>query len=189
MGDIVVQSFMTLDGVVQGPGGSDEDRDNGFEHGGWQNTYEGGEELITEWESRTGALLLGRRTYDIWASYWPQEHGDFADRYNRIPKHVASRTQDTFTWTGTHHLGDDLATAVRAIEVDPGEEIRVWGSTQLVRSLAEADLVDEYRILTYPLVLGSGKRLFGDGFPLSRLRLVDTLVLDSGVVVTTYRRG
>ncbi len=188
MAHIVVQTFMTLDGVVQGPGGPDEDRDGGFEHGGWQGAYEGGDELIAEWESRTGALLLGRRTYDIWASYWPQEQGEFADRYNRIPKYVASRNRDSFEWSGTHHLGDDLATAVRAIEVEAGEEVRVWGSTQLVRSLAEADLVDEYRILTYPLVLGGGKRLFGDGFPLSRLSLVDTLTLDSGVVVSTYRR-
>lgn len=192
---VVVQTFLTLDGVAQGPGGADEDREGGFELGGWQQGYDLAE-LLLEWESKTEALLLGRKTYDIWSNAWavwpedaPGLQGEFTRRYNRVPKYVASRTVSSFDWKNTHHLGVDVPAAVRALQVAPGGEVRVWGSTELIRTLAEADLVDEYRIITYPVVLGTGKKLFGDGFPLSRLVLVSSQAHPSGVTVSIYRRA
>jgi dihydrofolate reductase len=202
MSSIVVQAFITLDGVVQGGGGPDEDREGGFSLGGWAMDYdeqmdalgEGGE-LVREWESKTDALLLGRKTYDIWARAWgvwdenaEGLEGELTRRYNRIPKYVASRTLTELGWKNSQLLGPDVLGAVEKLRAEPGGEIRVWGSTELIRSLAERDLVDEYRLAVYPLVLGTGKRLFPEGFPLSRLTLVETRALASGVVVNTYRR-
>ena len=203
MSSIVVQAFITLDGVVQGGGGPDEDREGGFDLGGWSMDYdeqmdalgEGGA-IIADWESRTEALLLGRKTYDIFARSWGvwDENadgfmGELTRRYNRIPKYVASRTLTEVEWKNTHILGPDVLAAVAKLREEPGGEIRVWGSTQLIRTLAEHDLVDEYRLDFYPIVLGTGKKLFPDGFPLSRLALVESRALASGVVVSTYRRS
>jgi dihydrofolate reductase len=201
MSRIVVQAFITLDGVVQAGGGPDEDREGGFEHGGWtaeideQDEGEGGE-IVGEWESRTEALLLGRKTYDIFSRSWGvwDENaegmmGEFTRRYNRIPKYVASRTLTELGWQNSHLLGPDVPAAVTKLRAEPGGEIRVWGSTQLVRTLAEHDLVDEYRLAVYPLVLGTGKKLFADGFPLAKLALAETRALTSGVVINTYRRS
>jgi len=195
MSPIVVQSFVTLDGVAQGPGGADEDREGGFEHGGWQEGYDL-TDLLLEWESKTEALLLGRKTYDIWSqawAVWPEDAsglmGEFTRRYNRVPKYVASRTVSSFEWKNSHHLDADVPAAVRALQVPSGGEVRVWGSLDLIRTLAEADLVDEYRIITYPVVLGTGKKLFGDGFPVTKLALVSSELHPSGVVVSIYRRA
>jgi dihydrofolate reductase len=193
MSSIVVQAFMTLDGVVQAPGGSDEDRADGFEHGGWQFDYEG-DDTVQQWEERTEALLLGRRTYEIFANSWgvwdedaEGFQGELTRRYNRIPKYVASRTLTELRWKNSHLLGSDVPGAVAKLPGEPGGEIRIWGSTLLIRTLAEHGLIDEYRLLVHPLVLGTGKRLFGDGFPLSRLALVDSRALPSGVLIATYR--
>ena len=203
MSSIVVQAFISLDGVVQGPGGSDEDREGGFDLGGWSMDYdremdtlnEAGA-IIEDWESRTEALLLGRRTYDIFAASWGvwDENaegfmGELTRRYNRIPKYVASRTLTDTSWKNTHLLGPDVPAAVAKLRDEPGGEIRVWGSSDLIRTLAEHDLVDEYRLVFYPIVLGTGKKLFPDGFPVSRLTLVESRPLASGVVVSTYRRS
>lgn len=203
MSTIVVQAFITLDGVVQAGGGPDEDRDGGFEHGGWAMDYddqrdklgEGGD-LVADWESRTEALLLGRKTYEIFARSWgvwdehaPGLQGELTRKYNRIPKYVASRTLTEVGWQNSRLLGPDVPAAVKKLRAEPGGEIRVWGSTQLIRTLAEHDLVDEYRLAVYPLVLGTGKKLFSDGFALARLTLVETRALRSGVVVNTYRRS
>ncbi|MGN6760426.1 MAG: dihydrofolate reductase family protein [Leifsonia sp.] len=202
MGTIVVQAFITLDGVVQGGGGPDEDREGGFELGGWAMDYDaqhdtgGGGELIREWERRTQALLLGRKTYDIFAGSWgvwdeaaPGLEGELTQRYNRIPKYVASRTLGELAWKNSYLLGPDVAGAVSRVRTEVSGEIRIWGSTELVRTLAEHDLIDEYRLCVYPLVLGTGKKLFGNGFPRSRLTLRDSRRLASGVVVNAYRRG
>ncbi|TXN32700.1 dihydrofolate reductase family protein [Lacisediminihabitans profunda] len=200
MSTIVVQAFMTLDGVVQAGGGPEEDREGGFEHGGWQDRYvvdEGeGATLVAEWESKTEALLFGRKTYEIFAGSWgvwdenaEGLQGEFTRRYNRIPKYVASRTLTELGWKNSQLLGPDVPGAVQSLRAQPGGEIRVWGSTQLIRTLAEHDLVDEYRLLVYPIVLGTGKRLFSDGFPLSTLALVETRALPSGILVNTYRRA
>lgn len=203
MGNIVVQAFITLDGVVQGPGGADEDREGGFEHGGWQMAYddrmdtadEGGT-IISEWESRTDALLLGRKTYDIWAKAWgvwnenaPGLMGELTRRYNRVPKYIASRTLTKLDWKNSHLLGDDVPTAVKKLRAERNGEIRIWGSTQLIKSLAEHNLVDEYRLAHYPIVPGTGKKLFADGFTLSQFTLAESRVLQSGVVINTYRRS
>jgi len=203
MSTIVVQAFITLDGVVQAGGGPDEDRDGGFEHGGWAMDYddrmdklgEGGD-LVADWESRTEALLLGRKTYEIFARSWgvwdenaEGFQGELTRRYNRIPKYVASRTLTELRWKNSRLLGPDVPAAVRKLRAEQGGEIRVWGSTQLIRTLAEHDLVDEYRLAVYPLVLGSGKKLFSDGFALARLSLLESRTLRSGVVVNTYRRS
>ena len=197
MSSIVVQAFMTLDGVVQSAGGRDEDRDEGFPYGGWQNDFDDelGTEIVRDWETRTEALLLGRVTYEIFAGSWgvwdedaPGLQGELTRRYNRIPKYVASRTLGGADWKNTQVLGPDVPEAVRRLRAQPGGEIRVWGSTQLVRALAEHDLVDEYRLLIYPLVLGTGKRLFAEGFPVSRFALAESRVLPSGIVLCVYRR-
>ncbi|WBU38001.1 dihydrofolate reductase family protein [Homoserinibacter sp. YIM 151385] len=194
MSRIVVQAFMTLDGVVQAGGGPDEDAEGGFPYGGWQRGYDEGD-VIELWESRTEALLLGRKTYEIWAGawgVWPEDAeglvGEFTRRYNRVTKYVASRTLTELGWRNSELLGDDVPVAVARLREQPGGEIRVWGSTELVRTLAEHDLVDEYRLLTYPLVLGTGKRLFAEGFPFRRMTLVESRTLASGVVITVYRR-
>ena len=193
---IVVQEFITLDGVIQGPGGAEEDLEGGFEHGGWQWDHDD-DGLILDWESRTEALLLGRKTYEIWADawgVWPEDAeglmGEFTRRYNRVPKYVASRTLTELGWKNSHLLGADLPAAVQELRDRPGEgEVRVWGSADLVRTLAEYDLVDEYRLMTYPIVLGTGKKLFPDGFPLTRFALVESQVVGGGVIVATYRRA
>ena len=195
MGTIVVQAFMTLDGVIQSPGSADEDREGGFELGGWQAGYDL-EELLLEWESKTEALLLGRKTYDIWSQAWgvwdenaPGLMGEFTRRYNRVPKYVASRTLTQLGWKNSRLLGEDLAAEVGAIRSAHEGEIRVWGSSNLIRSLAEFDLIDEYRLVVYPITLGTGKKLFSDDFPRSTFRLVDTQREASGVVVSKYRRA
>jgi dihydrofolate reductase len=204
MSTIVVQAFVTLDGVVQAGGGPDEDREGGFEHGGWMMDYdqqmdkldESGP-IIREWERKTEALLLGRKTYEIFARSWgvwdenaEGFQGELTRKYNRIPKYVASRTLITLGWKNSHLLGpDDVPAAVRKLRAEPGGEIRVWGSTVLIRTLAEHDLIDEYRLAVYPLVLGTGKKLFSDGFAPARLTLVETHALRSGVLISTYRRS
>ncbi|KRE78277.1 dihydrofolate reductase family protein [Arthrobacter sp. Soil763] len=196
MGSIVVQAFMTLDGVVQAGGGPDEDREGGFPYGGWQSGYSSAEdgEIVPEWESRTEALLLGRKTYDIFAGSWGVWdeaaggfQGELTRRYNRIPKYVASRTLTGLGWKNSQLLGPDIPAEVRKLRAATDGEIRVWGSTELIRTLAVHDLVDEYRLVVYPLVLGTGKKLFPPGFPLTRLTLVASRALSSGVLVNIYR--
>ena len=196
MSSIVVQAVMTLDGVVQGGGGPDEDREGRFEHGGWQQSYNGDSvgDVVREWESNAEALLLGRKTYEIFASSWgvwdegaEGFEGELTRRYNRIPKYVASRTLIEVGWKNSRLLGPDVPTAVEKLRAEPGGEIRVWGSTQLIRTLAKHDLIDEYRIVSYPIVLGTGKKLFSDGFPLTRLALTESRALSSGVVINVYR--
>jgi dihydrofolate reductase len=199
MSSIVVQAFTTLDGVVQSGGGPDEDREGGFEHGGWQEAYDDqgvGEEIVRGWERKTEALLLGRKTYETFAGAWGvwDENaegmvGELTRTYNRIPKYVASRTLTEVSWKNSHLLGADIPAAVKRLRAEPGGEIRVWGSTQLIKTLAEHDLVDEYRLLVYPLVLGTGKKLFSDGFAPTKLTRVETRALPSGVVVNIYRRA
>jgi dihydrofolate reductase len=198
MSSIVVQAFITLDGVVQGGGGADEDREGDFDLGGWQerhaDTGDVGQELIADWESRTEALLLGRKTYDIFSGSWGEWDesaegfvGELARRYNRVPKYVASRTLSEVGWKNSHLLGPDVAGAVARISAEPGGEIRIWGSTELIAVLAEHDLIDEYRLLWYPVVLGAGKKLFPAGFPQTSLTLVESRALPSGVVLTVFR--
>ena len=194
MGTIVVQEFVTLDGVAQAPGGPGEDGEGGFPYQGWQADYPDDSDLIESWESKVEALLLGRKTYEIWVDAWgswpedaPGLMGEFTRRYNRVTKYVASSTLTELRWKNSQLLGPDVPDAVRRLREEQEGEIRVWGSLDLIRTLAEHDLVDEYRLLIHPLVLGGGKRLFPEGFPPSRLALAESRVLSSGVVVAIYR--
>ena len=201
MSSIVVQEFITLDGVIQAPGGSTEDDQHGFPYGGWQQDYDrdhgadSDDDVILEWEKRTEALLLGRLTYSIWAQAWgvwpedaPGLQGEFTRRYNRVPKYVASRTLSELGWKNSHLLGDDVPAAVAALREQPGGEIRVWGSADLIQTLGAHGLVDEYRLMVYPIVLGTGKKLFPEGFPRTTLSLVETRTLGSGVQINVFRR-
>jgi len=203
MGKVIVHAFVTLDGVAQAPGGEDEDREGGFPNGGWMMKYdeemdkldEGGK-VVEEWESKTDALLLGRKTYDIWCGAWavwdedaPGFMGENTRRYNRVPKYVASTTLTELPWKNSHLLGPDVPAAVKKLKAERGGEIRVWGSTVLMRTLAEHDLIDEYRLAVYPIVLGTGKKLFSEGMPFAKFTLVETRPLQSGVLINTYRRG
>jgi len=201
MSTVVVQASITLDGVVQGGGGPDEDREGGFEHGGWMMGYDEqfdklneGEGVVREWESKTEALLLGRKTYDIFSrswGVWDEDaegfQGELTRLYNRIPKYVASRTLTEVGWKNTRLLGPDVPAEVATLRAEPGGEIRVWGSTELIRTLAGHDLIDEYRLIVYPLVLGTGKKLFPDGFPHTRLELAESSALPGGLLVNIYR--
>lgn len=203
MSSIVVQEFITLDGVIQAPGGPSEDDEHGFPYGGWQMDFDrergGGDaddDVVVQWEERTEALLLGRRTYDIWSrawGVWPEDapglQGAFTRRYNRVPKYVASRTLTALAWKNSHLLGDDVPAAVAALRDQPGGEIRVWGSADLIQTLGAHDLVDEYRLMTYPIVLGTGKKLFPDGFPRTTFEVAESRTLGSGVQITVYRRA
>lgn len=191
---IVVSDFMSLDGVVQAPGGRDEDPDGGFEHGGWSMRYFDADTMgptLEEVMGKTEALLFGRRTWQVMAGAWPGRAGDpFADRMNEITKYVASRTlsQDDLTWTNSHLLPpDDVIGAVEKLKIEDGGDIQVMGSASLVSQLIENDLVDEYRLMIEPVILGGGKRLFPEDGAMRGLELVDTSLSGSGVHICTYR--
>jgi len=190
MGQLIVTEFVTLDGVGQAPGGVDEDRDGGFPHGGWQAPVSdpGSGAVIFEQASTMGALLLGRRTYDIFAGYWPNASEDipFTGLLNGIPKYVASHTlTEPLSWHGTSLLGGDLAERIAALE-DRHGEVHVIGSLNLVQSLLRLGLVDRLNLWVYPLILGTGKQLFAGGAAPTALRLTDSTTYPSGTVHLTY---
>jgi dihydrofolate reductase len=191
---IVLSDFISLDGVVQAPGGRQEDTDGGFAHGGWSMRFFDVETMgpaIDEAMQTTGALLFGRRTWQTMAAAWPKRAGDpFADRMNEIEKYVASRTltQDDLDWTNSTLLPpDDVIGAVRQLRAEPGDDIQVMGSSNLASQLIASDLVDEYRLMIEPIVLGGGKRLFPDDGQARRLELVSTTTSTTGVHICTYR--
>jgi dihydrofolate reductase len=185
---------MSLDGVVQAPGGREEDTDGGFAHGGWSKPYfdpEAMGSVIDEIMTTTEALLFGRHTGQTMAAAWPGRAGDpFADRMNEIPKYVASRTltQDDLTWSGSTLLPpDDAIGAVRELRTRDGEGLQVWGSASLAGQLIEHYLVDEYRLMIEPILLGGGKRMFPDGGQARPLELVTATTAGTGVLICTYR--
>lgn len=191
MSTIVVSTFMTLDGVMQAPGGPDEDPSGGFGHGGWSVGYWDEEVMPAAMDAgleRLGGLLLGRGTYEIFAAHWPHISDDpVADRFNALPKFVASTTMTEASWDGTTILGPDVPAEVARLRdaTDLGE-IQVYGSWGLIQTLLEHDLVDAFRLMVFPVVLGEGKRLFEGGAVPAGLRLVDSAVADTGVIVATY---
>jgi dihydrofolate reductase len=195
MGRLVVGTFVTVDGVMQAPGGPEEDTEGRFEHGGWSFGYwdETMGKVIDEWTRNAAALLLGRRTYEIFASYWPNvedaENASMAAMLNSVPKYVASRTLDEVTWENSTLLEGDAGDAVAKLKQEVDGEIQVMGSAGLIQALIERDLVDEYRVWVFPLVLGTGKRLFGPGTIPAGLELADTKVSTTGVAILTYERA
>ncbi len=192
---IVVSDFISLDGVVQAPGGRNEDTDGGFAHGGWSMRYFDEDAMgpvLDEVMSNSEALLFGRRTWQTMAGAWPGRAGDpFADRMNEIRKYVASRTlsQDDLEWSNSHLLPpDDVLGAVQRLKDEDGGDIQIMGSASFARELISNDMVDEFRLMIEPVLLGGGKRLFPDDGALRRLELISTVVSSTGVHICAYRR-
>jgi dihydrofolate reductase len=191
--EIILSDFMSLDGVVQAPGGPEEDTEGGFAHGGWSHPYFDVEAMgsaIDEVMQGTDALLFGRRTWRVMADAWPGRAGDpFADRMNEIPKYVASRTltEDDLTWNSTLLPADDAIGAIRELRERDGRGMQVMGSASLARQLVEQDLVDEYRLMIEPILLGGGKRIFPEDGRARPLELVSTTTAATGVLICAYR--
>jgi dihydrofolate reductase len=191
MSRVVVINHVTLDGVMQAPGRADEDLRGGFEHGGWSPPYGDAVmgEVMGERMAVGGALLLGRRTYEDFAGFWPnQRDNPFTEILDNIQKYVVSTTlEEPLPWSNSTLLRGDAAEAVARLKQQPGKDLVILGSGELVRSLMPHNLIDEYLLTIHPLVLGSGRRLFTDGGAFVALRLVDTKTTTTGVVIATYR--
>jgi dihydrofolate reductase len=192
MRKVIANEFMSLDGVVQAPGAADEDTDGGFAHGGWHLRYfdDLSQERVLKGIVEAGGFLLGRRTYEIFAAYWPnapQEEQVIAEPLNTKPKYVASRTlTDPLEWQNSTLLDGDVTEAVAALKREQGGDLHMIGSTALVQTLLEHDLVDELRLMIDPVTLGGGKRLFRDDGELRSLRLVNGEVTTTGAILATY---
>jgi dihydrofolate reductase len=189
MRKLVVNSFVSLDGVMQAPGGPHEDPTGGFELGGWATTYFDDDMMTRMAQSAPYELLLGRGTYEIFAAHWPYDEGPIADHLNGTRKHVASRTLDRVDWDNSTLISGDVAEYVAELKRQDGPEIQVHGSPGLLQTLLQTDLVDELRVWVFPLVLGRGKRLFADGALPTALTLADSQVSTSGVTINVYRRA
>jgi dihydrofolate reductase len=193
MAELTLTTFLTVDGVMQAPGGPGEDESGGFPHGGWLVPHADAVmgETMDAIFARADAFLLGRGTYDIFAAHWPRvtDAGNpVAVALNALPKHVASRTRSRFDWNASHHVADVVA-EVLALKARYTRELQVHGSWGLCQTLIEHDLVDEYRLLVFPVVLGTGKRLFGSGAVPTTLSLVSSRTTSTGTVVNVYRRA
>ena len=189
---LTVQTFLTLDGVMQAPGGPDEDPTGGFEHGGWvaphwDDTLDG---AMEETFSAPFDLLLGRRTYDIFAAHWPyQPDSDIGATFDRITKYVATHEPDTLTWKNSRWLGRDVVATLRELKASDGPALLTQGSSELIQTLLANDLIDELRLLILPVVLGKGKRLFGDGAIPAAFRLTKSVTSPSGTLIASYERA
>lgn len=193
MGRLTVTTFVSVDGVMQGPGGPDEDREGGFANGGWTVPHFDHDvgAVVTDLHQRADMLLLGRKTYEIFVAHWPHVSDDdpIAAKLNAMPKFVASRTLDTVDWNNATLIAGDVAETVAGVKVRGDEEILVVGSGNLVQTLVQGDLVDVFQVLVFPALLGEGKRLFADGTAPRDMRLVRTMSSPTGVLVNTYERG
>ena len=195
---LTVQTFLTLDGVMQAPGGPEEDSSDGFVHGGWQAPFSDPAvgEFVTELNGHASAFLLGRRTFDIFRGHWPDQTDPadpIATAINSLPKYVVSDSlgKADVTWRGEHPdtarlVTGDVVAAVQALKDEPGDELQIWGSGKLLETLLQHELVDRFRLMTYPLVLGSGRRLFSDGLRPATMRPVGLTTTDLGIVIGTY---
>jgi len=202
MRKIIAGAFLSLDGVMQAPGGPEEDTTGGFSHGGWTVPFwdDAISGAMEEAFAKPFDLLLGRKTYDIFAAHWPHVPTDpsapgydagsveISNVFNGVTKHVASRSNPALSWQNSAWLGDDTVAAVRELKKGNGPDILTQGSSELLQTLIAADLVDAFRLLIYPVVLGKGKRLFGDGAIPAGLKATKSLVSPSGVIVATYER-
>ncbi len=190
MRKIIAITQVTLDGVMQAPGGPEEDPSNGFIHGGWAMPLvdDALSQVIDETIASNFDMLLGRRTYEIFASYWPNQ-GDnpIAKAFNKATKYVVTRSLDRLDWKKSQRIDGDVVEEIRQLKASDGPELHVWGSSELLQALITAELVDEYRLWVFPVVLGEGKRLFENGVPPRGLTLVETRRTPTGVLVNTYR--
>ena len=191
---LTMTTFLTLDGVLQAPGGPREDPSGGFAHGGWLVPYADADmgETVDRWFERADAFLLGRRTYEIFAAHWPRvtdPDDPIATRLNTLPKHVASRTLRELSWEGATVIEGDVAERVAELKRLPGRELQVHGSGGLGQTLLRHGLVDELRVLVFPVVLGTGRRLFADGTVPAGLRLLESRTTNTGALVAAYELG
>jgi dihydrofolate reductase len=190
---LVVGTFLSMDGVMQAPGGPEEDTDGGFAHGGWTFPYfdEALGSAVDSWLQTVDALLLGRRTYEIFAAHWPRvdDTDPASPGFNRLPKYVVTRTLQHLDWEGSTILGEDTVGEVQRLKARPGRDLLVQGSSRLVPLLAAHDLVDEYRLMVFPVLLGTGKRLFDALEKPQRFEVADSFTSEAGVHVQTYRRA
>jgi dihydrofolate reductase len=187
MGRIVVTEFVSLDGVMEDPGGAEK-----FKYGGWSFEYsrgEDGDRFKVDETMGSDALLLGRRTYEGFADAWPSRDGEFADKFNSMPKYVVSSTLENPTWANTTVLDGDVASAVAKVRDEHDGNIVVHGSAQLAQALLDQGLVDELRLMVFPVVLGSGKRIFGETGDKKPLRLTDSRTVGDGVAILVYERA
>ncbi|CAN5666553.1 dihydrofolate reductase family protein [soil metagenome] len=192
MRKVIVSTFLTLDGVMQAPGGPEEDDSGDFALGGWSVSYwdEQMGQVMGEAMSKPFAMVLGRKTYDIFAAYWPHASDDAGGKpLNEATKHVASRSRPALEWSNSVLIQGDAAEGIAALKKEDGPELQVHGSGNLIQTLLRHNLVDEYRLWVFPLVIGSGKRLFSEGTIPSGLKLVDSKVSTTGVVMGTYERA
>jgi dihydrofolate reductase len=193
MRKLIVAEHISLDGVIQAPGGPEEDPSGGFRFGGWIVPYadDATGQAVQNLFAQSFELLLGRRTYDIWAAYWPHVRAGhaIADQFNRVCKHVATHRPDTLNWQNSHALEDDLADAIRTLKQQDGANLLTWGSADMVHQLLAAGLVDELQLMIYPVVLGHGKRLFGDNAQPSTFTLAHSISTRGGVLITRYVRS
>jgi len=190
MRKVIVLEHISLDGVIQAPGGPEEDTSGGFAHGGWIAPYSDpvlGTALRRQMNLPFD-LLLGRKTFDIWAPYWP-EHGDAWPGANTATKYVASNTLTSSAWQPSVFLNGDIAEKVTAIKQQPGPDLHVWGSADLLQTLIKHDLVDVFWLMIYPITLGAGKRLFADGTLPMAFKVTESMVSPNGVMVVNYERA
>jgi len=190
MSRIIVNAFLTLDGVMQAPGRPDEDPEGGFLHGGWQAPYADDVlgRLVIEGFADADAFLLGRKTYDIFAGYWPKvtdPNNPIAAALNSRPKYVVSRSLERVTWNNSSLIRGDVLAELRKLRQQPGGALHTWGSTELLQTLLQNELIDEYRLFVFPVVLGCGKRLFGSGATPAALKPVQSVTSGKG---GTYQR-
>ena len=188
---LIASMMVSVDGVYQGPGGPDEDRSDGFDRGGWTAAYADPEgwPFLLEWFGRADALLLGRKTFEIWLPYWPLHDGGDAVSHgiNVLPKYVPSTTLKNPTWQNTHVIDGDVEAAIRELKAKPGRELQLHGSGVLLRWLLDRDLVDELNLRIYPVIVGDGLRLFPEQGQTHNLELVESRSTTAGVMLQTYR--
>ncbi len=190
MRKLIVLSFVTLDGVMQAPGGPEEDPSGGFKYGGWTAPYfdDFAGKVMAEQMSKHSALLLGRKTFEIFASYWPQ-HEDEWPGINQVTKYVASNTLTKHNWSHSVFLRGNVADEIKKIKQQNGPDLQVHGSANLIQTLLKHDLVDELWLKIFPITLGSGKRLFGEGTTPAAFKVLDSKTLPAGVIIASYTRA
>jgi dihydrofolate reductase len=191
MRKLIVNTFVTLDGVMQAPGGPPEDPTGGFTYGGWSVNYwdDVMNQIMGEFMGKPSEILLGRKTYEIFSAHWPYSKEPGADELNLAKKYVASRTLNTVDWNNSTILKGDIVQEIEKLKSQDGPELLVHGSSNLIQTLLKNDLVDEYRLFVFPVVIGKGKRLFDQGTVPSSLKLIDSKTSTTGVIVAIYEPG